>query len=229
MRSQYFQPLPPQTVAPVAAAMHWAESESGSEKMATVIVSHDEYRGTFCPSPMIKFTPEATALINHKLVGRFKPPPPPTMWCNCCRIGARQSLSALLNLDSLSFISFCSQFLLLQHSSAGIDTSYSPLSWLALLNFIQCSIPAFPNSSAGDGSSSIPTGPPRSGLLPVHWILHCFLVTHPLYGVPPLGEHSSIPNVAPLPELGAPMAGLALLDFIMHSWPPPPLFSALLP
>ena len=77
MTSQYFKPLAPQTVAMVAAAIHWAQSDYGSQKKATVMFSHDEYRGTFCSSPMIKFTPEATALIYHKLVGRFTPPPTP--------------------------------------------------------------------------------------------------------------------------------------------------------
>jgi len=75
MTSQYFQPLAPQTLALVAAAIHCALSEYASGKKVTVIFSQDEYRGTFCPSPMITCTPEATALINHPLVGPYKPLP----------------------------------------------------------------------------------------------------------------------------------------------------------
>ena len=73
--SQYFQPLAPQTLALVAAAIHCALCEYAMGKKATVMFSQDEYRGTFYPSPVIHFTPEATALINHILVVRFKPPP----------------------------------------------------------------------------------------------------------------------------------------------------------
>jgi len=72
--SQYFQPLTLQTLALAAAAIHRALSEYASGKKATVMFSQDEYRGTFCPSPVINFTPEATALINHTLVGRLLPP-----------------------------------------------------------------------------------------------------------------------------------------------------------
>jgi len=119
--SQYFQSLAPQTLALVAAAIHCALSDYAGGKKATVMFSQDEYRGTLCPSPMINFTPEATVLINHTLVGRFKPPPT-SMWRNSARIGAPQSPSALLSLDSLSSISFRSQFLLFRRSSAGIGT-----------------------------------------------------------------------------------------------------------
>jgi len=75
---QYLEPLPPQTLPLVAAAIHSALSEYASGKTATVMFSQDEYRGTYCPSPMINFTPEATALINHSLVDCFTPHPPPT-------------------------------------------------------------------------------------------------------------------------------------------------------
>ena len=73
--SQCFQPLAPQTLALVAAAIHCTLSEYAGGKKATGMFSQDEYRGTFCPSPMINFTAKATALINHTLGGRFKPPP----------------------------------------------------------------------------------------------------------------------------------------------------------
>jgi len=129
--SKYFQPLAPQTSALVAVAIHCVLSEYAGGEKATVMFSQDEYRGTFCPSPMINFTPEATALINHTLVGRFTPPAT-TMQHNSGRIGAPQSPSALLTLDSLSSISFRSQFLLFQRSSAGIGTPQSPSALLSL-------------------------------------------------------------------------------------------------
>jgi len=58
--SQYFQPLALQTLALAATAIHFALSEYTSGKKATVMFSQDEYRGTFGPSPVIKFTLEAT-------------------------------------------------------------------------------------------------------------------------------------------------------------------------
>jgi len=121
MTSQYFQPLALQTSALVAAGIHSALSEYAGGKNATVMYSQDEYRGTLCPSPMINCTPEATALINLTLVGRFKPSPT-TMQRNSARIGAQQSPSARLSLDSLSSIFFRRQFLLIQLSSALIGT-----------------------------------------------------------------------------------------------------------
>jgi len=79
MTSQYCQPLAVQTLAQVAAAIYCALSQHAMGTKATVMFSQDEYRGTFCPSPLIKFTPEATALINDTLLVCFKPPlsPPP--------------------------------------------------------------------------------------------------------------------------------------------------------
>jgi hypothetical protein len=47
MTSQYFQPLTPQTLVLVAAAIHCALSEYTTGKKATVMFSQDEYRGTF--------------------------------------------------------------------------------------------------------------------------------------------------------------------------------------
>jgi len=69
-----FQSLAQQTLALVAAAIYCALSEYATGKKATVMFSQDEYRGKFCPSPVIHFTPEATALINHTFVVCFKPP-----------------------------------------------------------------------------------------------------------------------------------------------------------
>jgi len=62
---QYFQPLTPQTLVLAAAAIHCALSEFASGEKTAGMFSQDEYRGTFCPSPMINFTPKATTLINH--------------------------------------------------------------------------------------------------------------------------------------------------------------------
>jgi len=72
--SQYFQLLTLQTLVLAAAAIHWALSEYAGGKKATVMFSQDEYQGTFCSSPVINFTPEATALINHTLVSHLIPP-----------------------------------------------------------------------------------------------------------------------------------------------------------
>ena len=73
---QYFEPLAPQPLALVAKATHCVLSDYGSGKKAAGMFSEDEFWGTFCPSPMMKFTPEATALGNHPFVCRFEPPPP---------------------------------------------------------------------------------------------------------------------------------------------------------
>jgi hypothetical protein len=119
-------------------------------------------------------------------------------------IGAPQSPSALLILDSLCSISFHSQFLVIQRSSTGIGTPQSPLSRLEFFYFI-------PRFSAGDGRWSIPTGAPilDSGLR-THYLP---TLTH--FGTTPLREHSSIP-------IGAPLPGLAIHYFIPHSGPLPP-------
>ena len=50
---QFFQPLPLQTLAPVAAAIHCALSEYATGKKVTVMFSQDEYRGKFCPCTVI--------------------------------------------------------------------------------------------------------------------------------------------------------------------------------
>jgi len=73
---QYFQPLALEPLVLAVSAIHCALSEYASENKATMMVFQDEYRGTFCPSPVINFTLEATALINHTLVGRLNHPPP---------------------------------------------------------------------------------------------------------------------------------------------------------
>jgi len=145
---------------------------------------------------------------------------------NSAKIGAPQSPSALLSLDSLSPIFFSSRFLVFQSSPAGIGTPQSPLSLLACLYFIPCSIPPFRHSSAWDKSSWIPTGASWSGLSLLCGIQHSLPTLHH-FSVPLLGEHFSIPIGAPLPGSGSALPSLALIYFIPHSWPPPP-FSALL-
>jgi hypothetical protein len=95
--SQFFQPLTPQTLALVAAAIHCALSEYATGKKVTVMFSQDEYRGKLCPSTVTDcISAEAIALIKFKLhmVGLLHTPP---QWCSSAIIGAPQSPSALLN------------------------------------------------------------------------------------------------------------------------------------
>jgi hypothetical protein len=62
--SLFFQPLTPQTLALVAAAIQCVLSEYATGKKVTVMFSQDEYRGKFCPSTVIDcITAEATALL----------------------------------------------------------------------------------------------------------------------------------------------------------------------
>ena len=96
--SQFFQPLTPQTLALVAAAIHCTLSEYATGMKVTVMFSQDEYRGKFCPSMVTDcISAEAIALIKFKLhmVGLLHTPPP--QWCSAAIIGAPQSPSALLN------------------------------------------------------------------------------------------------------------------------------------
>jgi hypothetical protein len=51
--SHFFQPLTPQMLALVAAAIHCALSEYATGKKVTVMFSQDEYEGKFCPSTVI--------------------------------------------------------------------------------------------------------------------------------------------------------------------------------
>jgi hypothetical protein len=64
--SQFFQPLAPQTLALVAAAIHCALSKYATGKEVTVMFSQDKYRRKFCSSVVMdRITAEATALINY--------------------------------------------------------------------------------------------------------------------------------------------------------------------
>jgi hypothetical protein len=79
--SRFFQPLTPQTLVHVAAAIHCVLSEYATVKKVTVMISQDEYQGEFCPSTVTDcISAEAIALIKFKLhtVGLLHSPPPPT-------------------------------------------------------------------------------------------------------------------------------------------------------
>jgi len=106
--SQYFQPLALQTFDLAAAVDHCVLSEYASGKKPTVTFSPDEYQGTFCPSPVKDFTLEATACINHPVVGCIIPPTP--LRRKSTRIGAAQTQSVLLSRDWCSSIPFRRQF-----------------------------------------------------------------------------------------------------------------------
>jgi hypothetical protein len=62
MTAQYFQSLTLQSEMLLTAAVHCTPCEYASGMKASVMLSSDEYRGTLCLSPLIHFTPEATAL-----------------------------------------------------------------------------------------------------------------------------------------------------------------------
>jgi len=68
---QSFQPLTPQTIALAVAAIHCVLSEYAVGKKAPDMISQDEDRDKFCSSRVMKFTPEATALINHIVADCF--------------------------------------------------------------------------------------------------------------------------------------------------------------
>jgi hypothetical protein len=71
--SQYVEPLTLHTCALVASAIHCVLSDYVIQTKTTVMFSQDDYRGTFCPSPLITFTTKATVLINHTLVVHVAP------------------------------------------------------------------------------------------------------------------------------------------------------------
>jgi len=108
--SQFFQPLAPQMLALVAAAIHCALSEYAMGKKVTVMFSQDKYRGKFCPSPVMDcITAETTALINYTWWGYFIPPM--VLLCDNRRssipIGAPQSELALQYFIQRSLRHFC--------------------------------------------------------------------------------------------------------------------------
>jgi len=112
------------------------------------------------------------------------PSPSPPQW-NCASIGAPHFLLTLVRLNWWFSMSFHSQFLLYERSSAGRGTPLSPLSELVLFYFIPHSMPPFPHSSAWDGSYSISTCASQSGL----WLLYCIphSLSSPLFSTPLLG------------------------------------------
>jgi len=76
--SPIFQPLSPQTLALVAAAIHCALSEYATGKKITVMSSQDEYRGKFCPSTVITLFYCRSRCITHQfhMAGCLIPPSP---------------------------------------------------------------------------------------------------------------------------------------------------------
>jgi len=134
--SQNWEPLASQTLPLAATVIHSMLSELSSIMNATVKYSQEEYRHTFCASPVILFTLDATTFINHTLVAHFITP----LWYKAAMIGTLQFPSAVLRLDWDSSISFSTHFPLFWRSSAGIGTQ-STLSGLVLLYFIPRSIP----------------------------------------------------------------------------------------
>ena len=109
--SQFFQPLAPQTLALVAAAIHCALSEYATEKKVTFMFSQDEYRGKFCPSTVIDWiTADAIALIimTHSGAASYSPP----QWCSSAIIGTPQSPLVLLSLKWHFDISFSAPYCL---------------------------------------------------------------------------------------------------------------------
>jgi len=92
--SQLFQPLTPQTLALLAAAINCVLSEYATGKRVTVMFCQDEYCGKFCPSTVTDcISAEAIALIKFKLhmVRLVHTPPPTPQWYSSAIIGAPES------------------------------------------------------------------------------------------------------------------------------------------
>jgi len=155
--SLLFQPLALRTIVLVAATIECALTAHYTGKKARVMISQDEYWGTFCYPPVIKFILKATAFFSYSLEGTFIPH---SSVQNFVRIGAPESL-----LASLPSISLHPPFLILQCSSGQIATPQSTLLWVAILYFILCSVPPLWRTSAGMGT-------PRSELSLVCIILY---------------------------------------------------------
>jgi hypothetical protein len=102
---QFFLPLTQQTLALLAAAIHCGLSEYATAKPVTIMFSHDEYRGEFCPSTVIDcITAEAIAPIEFELymLGLHYTPPSPRVLLryntgSSIPVGALQSPSVLLH------------------------------------------------------------------------------------------------------------------------------------
>jgi len=166
--SQFFQPLTPQTLALVAAAIHCALSEYATGKKVTVMFSQDEYRGKFCPSTVTDcISAEAIALIKFKLhmVGLLHTTRPPTHRCSSAIMGTPQSPSALLNP--------CRHY--------SIPSALLSLDWCCDISFstpycLFCPRSSIPSStSIRSASISFQTlyFPPLSALLSMDGLLRC--------------------------------------------------------
>jgi len=124
--SQFLQPLTPQTLALVAAAIHCVLSEYATGKKVTVMFSQDESRGKFCPSTVIDWiTADAIALITITHGGAASGPPP--QWCSSAIIGAPHPPSALLSVEWRIDISFRASYCLFsRRSSSRMGAAQSP-------------------------------------------------------------------------------------------------------
>ena len=133
---QFCQPLTPQTLALVAVAIHCVLSEYVTGKKVTFMSSLEEYRGKFCPSPVMDcITAEATALINYTWWGSFIPPMVLLHYnrCSSIPIGAPQSGLALRYFIQRSILHFC------RHSSTSIRSASISFQTLSLSPFRRCS------------------------------------------------------------------------------------------
>ena len=164
--SQYLQPLTQQTLALAAVTIHCARSEYASGKKAIVMFCQDDYRGTFCPSPVINARLEATTLIRHTIAGRVIPPaaqlhyetpssipistlqPRSTLFCSSRHSIAHSTLVNCLWCTSVSIVTHIMNSACLtpppqfRHTSAGMGAPQSQSELLSLdlaLFFILCS------------------------------------------------------------------------------------------
>ena len=192
--SQFFQPLIPQKLALVAAAIHCVLSEYATGKQVTVMFSQDEYRRKLCPSMVMDcITAEATSLINYTWWDALDPPP----WHSSAIISAPQLPSVLLSLDWRLNISFS--------ASNCISVSAPPLEWALLdldqecLYFILDSLPPSVSAMLSIDQLLCWTGAPWPGLAPPNFIPHSSItiitpLAHPAIHL----RHSSFPGGAPL-------------------------------
>jgi len=110
------------------AAIYCVLSEYATGEKATVIFSQDRYQSTFCPSPVINFNPESTALRNLTLGRRLIL----HLRCNFTRIGASQHPAALLILHRRCSISFHTRFPCACVSQLGMAAPQLPVAHLGL-------------------------------------------------------------------------------------------------
>jgi len=120
--TMFFQPLALQPLVPVATAIHYALPAYASGQQAMVIISQDEYQGTFCPSHGIYVILETTALINYAVESNFSPSP---LQHNSWSKNVYQSWLTPLSQDWHSSISFRTLHLPILYSQAAKGASQS--------------------------------------------------------------------------------------------------------